>query len=77
MDGFKQGRILSFPLLKKRRAGKKVKYTLNNFTVLPMQDAGSTRSRYGRVLCLEWYHIDCVIEPVPTAALDNSNVDWF
>ena len=47
-DGFKRGQLLPFPLLKTRRGGSKVKFA-ETFSVycLSVQDAGSTRQRYG------------------------------
>ena len=77
-DGFKRGKILPFPLLKKRCAGRKVKHTetISVYCLCRMPEA-QDQDMVECSNCLEWYHIDCVIEPVPTAALDNSNVDWF
>lgn len=77
-DGFKQGKLLPFPLLKMRRASKKVKYTetISVYCLCRMPEV-QDRDMVECSNCLEWFHVDCLVQPVPTAALDNSNVDWF
>ena len=51
-DGWIQaGKDSTIPIVEEEACRLKGEIPQNNFSVLPMQDAGSTRSRYGRVLC--------------------------
>ena len=73
-DSFNQGIIAPFPILKHRRARKKVKYS-ETFSVYCDCRMPETAEMVECSECLQWFHIDCVT--VPKQALENPNIPWY
>ena len=74
----KNGRMMPFPLLKRRRASLKVKYT----EALPVYCSCRLPELPGEDMvqcsgCNEWYHVDCLGQKVPKVCLEESQVDWY
>ena len=73
-----EGNITPFPLLRRRRGGKKIKYS-EKFSVYcdcRMPECLG-REMVECSACLEWFHIECMQDSVPIDALQDVDVEWL